>query len=219
LSTAIAILFFARPVLGQETVASNPMLSQPNIYLSLRSGYIFASLKDWAKQFNPEPPTTVMPLGLEIAYDFGTLFHVGGGYEYGFGKMVKVQSDPNIAEDEATYGFVYGTVKAGGMVELGGDRFFLYGGVDLGSIKATESVKGTNGATIEAVGTTFALRPKVGGLLFFRERWSMTFELAYFVANVSDVKVLGQTLPNYSLNYSGLGLLLGISYHLPIATN
>jgi hypothetical protein len=219
LSSAIAILFFTPPLLGQEAMQPNPLLGQPNIYLSLRSGYVFASLKDWAKQFNPEPPTTVMPIGLEIAYDLGSLFHIGGGYEYGFGKMVKIQNDPNVAEDEATYSFVYGTVKAGRMIEFAGDRFFLYGGADLGPITATETVKGTNGATIEAEGTTFALRPKTGGLLFFGERWSTTFELAYFIANVSDIKLFGQTLPSYSLNYSGLGILLGISYHLPIATN
>ncbi len=159
-----------------------------------------------------------MPLGLEVAYDFGKLIHIGGGYEYGLGKTVKVQNDPLVSEDEAAYSFVYGTVKLGAPIELGGDELFAYGGIDVGSFKATETVKFNTGLTADESGTIVAVRPKVGGLLFFGERWSTTFELAFFSANVSDVKWLGQSVPNYSLNYSGVALLLGISYHLPIAT-
>jgi hypothetical protein len=183
----------------------------PNIAVSLRGSYLFASLNDWRQQFSPLPPAMLTGIGVEATYDPGTFFMVGAGYEYFFGQKVK----DNLVgvEDQVTAGFLYGSLRGGGYLDER-KALYLFGGADIGSLHANETAK-LYGVEHEASGSTLAVRPKAGILVFINPTLSSTAEIGYFAGKVTGAK-FASTVVASTYDLSGLYLGLTVNYHLPL---
>jgi len=190
------------------------ILKSPSFIVGLRAGMQFPSLDQWRSQFSPKPPGEGYMVGVEAGFILGHMLRVGAGYEYFSTRTIKAKGPPDL-QDMASTSFFYGSLGAGTRLEFH-DKLFLYGAVDAGLLSATEKVEVTGYQEAEATGDVLAVRPKIGLLFMFHESVSVSGELAYQWANVKTVKLAGSTLPGYSLDFSGVSVLMSLDYHLPL---
>ena len=179
----------------------------------------FASLDTWKSAFvvtsGEGSPSSGSAYGGEFGYAFSSILQVGAGYEVFATREVKIENTSPTFTTKASYSFLYGTVRAGDFWPSL-PTLYIYGGVDLGSLKGTVSEAYSNGITIEGTGTTMAYRIKGGGEYFFDGNWSMSIELGYLIGKVDKISLLGQNIPGYDLDFSGASLIFVFSYHIPL---
>jgi len=190
-----------------------------SVFLMFHLDAHYASLNDWSKQFystNGQPvETSGLIWGAEIGYAASDRIALCVGAEsFSTPTLTINQTSPSF-EDYAGYTFIYGSVHFGGRPKTL-PELFIYGGIDLGSLTGKEVVKNFNGIDFEGGNTKFAQRFKAGMQYMTSNRFSITSEIGYLAANVKEVEVLGNVVPNYSLDFSGLFIRAGFSYHIPL---
>ncbi len=114
--------------------------------------------------------------------------------------------------DQVNSTFFYGSLKASTALESI-PKLFLFGGVDIGSIKATEVIENYN---FDRVGTTSAYRLTAGAQYYLIDNWSIMAGMGYLFGKVKTVTVDGQTLPDFSLDLSGFTIRFAVNYHFPL---
>ena len=189
---------------------------KPNIYFGGRLAGHFPRLKDWKEQFSEAFFTRCPNLNGEIGYAVNRQFNLSVGYDYFFFGPVEVVDSAGY-KDRISASFIHGSLKFNRQSKSHPSGLF-YGKADFGLLYGTEKVENADGVTLTAAGNTFAYRLSLGIQAFFDGNTSCFFELRYLSAKVSDFRLLGQKIENYSLDFSGLSFtILGFSYHLPVS--
>jgi len=190
-----------------------------NIILRLQFGVHYASLDTWKSSFvitsGQETPSTGLMYGSEIGYDFGKIIQITLGYEGFSSQKVQIDNTSPTFSTRVFYSFLYGTIRAGDFL-ASTPALYLYGAFDLGSLKGTVTEDYSNSTSIEGIGNTMGFRIKGGGEYFFNGNWSTTAEIGYLIGKINQITLLGQTVPQYDLNFSGLSLIVAFSYHIPL---
>ncbi|MGD1045618.1 MAG: outer membrane beta-barrel protein [Bacteroidota bacterium] len=190
-----------------------------NIFLRVQLAAHYASLDKWKSQFvitdGEGSPSSGIMYGGEIGYAFSKIIQIGAGYEGFNTRKISITNTSPTFETKASYSYLYATVRAGDF--LGSTpELYLYGAVDLGSLKGIDAENYSNGLSPEGTGTAIAFRVKGGAEYYFNGNWSTTAELGYLSAKVQDVSVVGQHISNFDLDFSGLSLVIAFSYHIPL---
>jgi opacity protein-like surface antigen len=190
-----------------------------NVFIRLHLAAHYASLEKWTRQFtisNGEgSPANGLMYGGEFGYVINELLQIGAGYEAFTSRKVQITNASPSFTTVASYSFLYASVRAGGFLSST-PQLNLYGALDLGSLKGTETEELSTGINFEGDGTTVGFRIKAGAEYYFSGNWSTTCEFGYLSGKVEKISVLGQTVPNYDLDFSGLSLIVAFSYHIPL---
>ncbi len=195
---------------------TSPVQQRRSIYIQLDASVLFASLKDWKNQLylsdGTHPSSICTVFGGELGGVIDNHFQIGIGYEAFFSPSVDaVSPSPNLI-DQITGSFFYGTLKAGSPFEST-PELRIYGALDVGTIKATESLENYGGFNFERSGNTLAYRLKAGVQYYTSDSWSLNIEAGYLVGKIT--KVSGSIIGPYSLDLSGIELHFGVNYHIP----
>ena len=189
-----------------------------NIYLSSSMSVHIASLQDWRKQFPGISETALSTLGFNNGLELGDVLSrmVRISVMYESFKFRKV----NIAYPESFKDQVLATFLSGG-IKIGFSprtlpALYIYGGGDLGSLKGTEKIEDYEGYDYECSGSTLGFRLKIGADYFISDNYSISVEIGSLSAKVTNLKLLGQTIPNYTLDFSGFSILVGTTVHFPV---
>jgi hypothetical protein len=200
----------------------NPLIrageDQMNIYLGGYFGCQYSFLDSWKKQFFTENGTHPSTSGLKVGGEIGIIknkyIEFGAGFEYFFLPTVKVTATQPNFEDKVSSFFYYGALKIGRtLTKLPNMR--VYGGIDLGLLNGIEKAQNMGGIDFEASSKVFAKCLKIGSS-YFNGNSSYYFDIGYLMAKVTDVKLLGNEIPNYELDFSGIVLVSGYRYHFPL---
>jgi hypothetical protein len=186
------------------------------VFLLLQYSNHYAALTDWKNQFTGGTvPTQGIVLGLEGGYILNRHLSLSVGYEGFTTTTIEVRATTPTFDDYAAYTFLYSSIQAG-LRPASTPEAFIYGALDLGSLTGKEGIKNMNGMDFEASGSMLAYRIK-GGLRYMTgNRFSLTTELGYLNANLTEVKLLGTKIQNYSLDFSGVTLRVGLAFHFSI---
>jgi hypothetical protein len=194
----------------------SPEISRSSIYIQFSTSALFASLTNWKNNLHisdgTHPSSNCMIFGAESGCVINRYFQVGIGYEFFFTTKVTTLETSG---DQIGGTFFYGSLRAGTVLESLPD-LFLFGSLDIGSLSATETMENYIVQNYERTGTTTAYRFMAGTQYYASENWSLTAGAGYFSGNVSKVTAYGQTIPNFTLNFSGIVLRAAVNYHIPL---
>lgn len=188
-----------------------------SIFIQLNASALFASMSDWKNQLylsdGTHPSSISMVFGGEIGCVINSYFEIGAGYELFFTPSANaVAPSPNL-NDQVTGNFFYGSLRAGSFLESI-PELYLFGGADVGTLSATESLQNYYGFNFERTGKTMAYRLKTGAQYYTSDNWSVTVEAGYLLGKVTNVSA--QPISNYALNFSGIELRFAVNYHIPL---
>lgn len=82
-------------------------------------------------------------------------------------------------------------------------------------LNGTEKIQGLEGMDFEASAKIFSKRLKIGSS-YFHGNSLLFFDIGYLIAKISDLKLLGNDIPDYDLDFSGIILISGLRYYFPI---
>ncbi len=189
-----------------------------SVFVQLNANALFASLKDWKNQLylsdGTHPSSICTVFGGELGCVFSSHFQIGLGYELFFSPSVDaVAPSPNLT-DQITGSFAYGTLKAGSSLESV-PELFIFGAVDVGTLKATESLDNYGGFNFERTGKSLAYRLKAGAQYYTSETWSVNLEAGYLVGKMTNVS--GSVIGPYALDFSGIEVRFAVNYHIPFS--
>jgi len=193
-------------------------ISKSSLYLQFNTSGLFSSLSDWKNQLHmsdgTHPSSSNIVFGAEGGWALSRFVQVGIGYEFFFTTKVAANETPG---DQVNSTFFYGSLKVSTAIESI-PEFFLFGGVDIGSVKATEVIDNYYyvGRSFDRVGTTSAYRLTVGAQYYLIDNWSIMAGTGYLFGKVKTVTVDGQTWPDFSLDLSGFTIRFAVNYHFPL---
>jgi hypothetical protein len=192
--------------------------SKSSLYLQFNTSGLFSSLNDWKIQLHlsdgTHPSSNCFVLGAEGGWVINQYFQIGIGYEFFFTTKV---STIETSGDQVNSTFFYGSLRASTVLESIPELYF-FGGMDIGSITATEAVENyySSGRNFNRIGTTTAYRLMIGAQYYLIDNWSIMAGTGYLFGKVNKVTVDGQTWPNFSLDLSGFTLRFAVNYHFPL---
>lgn len=201
-----------------EPLQDNQIKKQKrSISIQLNASALFASMSDWKNQLylsdGTHPSSICMVFGGEIGCVINSYIEIGVGYELFFTPSVNaVAPSPNL-NDQVTGSFFYVSLKVGSFLESI-PKLYLFGGADIGTLSATESLQNYGGLNFERTGKTFAYRLKAGAQYYTSDNWSVIVEAGYLIGNVKNVS--GQIISPYGLDFSGIELRFAVNYHIPL---
>jgi hypothetical protein len=182
-----------------------------SIYFAPILGIHISGLGDWKSQFSPEPSTDGLDVGGSIGFTLNSRVSLGAGFEYFSYQKVKLGGG---LEDKVTANYYYFTVQIrSGIKDVPG--LFLYAQGDPGYFIGKEKLN-YSGSEMEGKGGIFGFRIRGGAEYFTSGTFALFTEITGLFANISDLEVMGQQIPDYSLNFSGIGFLSGIKIYIPI---
>jgi hypothetical protein len=183
-----------------------------SFYFQPTIGLQISGLGDWKDQFSPSPSGSGVDLGSAVGFTLNSNVSIGIGYEFFLYQKVEIQGGLN---DKLTANFLYAHFQIrSGIKKIPG--FFLYAQIDPGFFSGTEKIS-MSGNELEGSGNVFAFRIRGGCEYFTSGALSIFTEIGGLFANVSNVKVIGQTIPDYTLDFSGVVLLSGFKIYIPFA--
>lgn len=183
-----------------------------NLYLGFSLDTHVALLNDWKEQYvleNDKNPATV---GLQLGAKLGILkqskYLFGLGYDYFFLPTLKVRS-PASFDDKVSSQFFYLT---GGLIHhfAPPSASSIYFAFDTGVLSGKETLEDSQ-VELEASGQNLGVRIK-GGYSYDTRAGQLFFELGYLFGKVSDLELVGQTVPDYALDFSGLTISSGFRF-------
>jgi hypothetical protein len=190
-----------------------------SVFIMLHISNHAAALDDWKKQFTGGTvETRGLIIGAEAGYVFKAHLMAAAGYEGFTVPTVEIRASSPTFDDVAFYTFVYASLLAGGR-PVSTPEMFIYGGADLGRLTGTEGVKNLNGVDVDASNSMFAYRLKGGIRYMTSGSFSLVSELGYLHAPVKDLTMLGNTIPRYTLDFSGIFFRFGCSFHISTTTH
>jgi opacity protein-like surface antigen len=93
-------------------------------------------------------------------------------------------------------------------------ELYLFGGLDIGSISATEVMENYILQNYERTGRTTAYRLNIGAQYYITDNWSIMGGTGYLFGKMNKITANnGQTWPNFSLDLSGFTLRFAVNYH------
>lgn len=193
-----------------------PERQRRSIFIQLNANALFASLNDWKNQLvlsdGTHPSSICTVFGVELGSVINNYIQIGIGTELFFSPSVDaVAPSPNLV-DQITGSFFYGSLRAGSFLEST-PELYIFGGADVGTLKATESLENYYAPNSERTGSAFAYRLKGGAQYYLLDNWSIAVEAGYLVGNINNVT--NQPNPHFALNLSGIELRFAVNYHIP----
>jgi hypothetical protein len=183
-----------------------------SFYFQPTFGLQISGLGDWKDQFTPKPSGNGFNIGAAAGFNLISVISLGIGYEFFIYQKVDIQG---IWEDKLTANFFYGHIQVrSGIKNVPG--LFLYTQIDPGFFTGKEKIS-MSGSELEGSGNVFAFRLRGGVEYFTTGSLSIFTEIGGLFANVSNVEVVGQTVSNYSLDFSGIAFLSGFKIYIPFA--
>jgi long-subunit fatty acid transport protein len=192
--------------------------SKSSLYLQFNTSALFASLADWKSQLHmsdgTHPSSSCIVFGAEGGWVINEYLQIGIGYEFFFTTKVTANETPG---DQVNSTFFYGSLKASTAIESV-PELYLFGGLDIGSIKATEVIENYyfSGNSFNRTGTTNAYRLTVGAQYYLIDNWSIMAGTGYLFGTARTITGGGQTWPNFSLDLSGFTLRFAVNYHIAL---
>lgn len=190
-----------------------------SIFVALHISNHAPALSEWKNQFTGGTiQTQGFIAGLEAGYVANSNLMLAAGYEIFSTPTVEVRATSPTLDDFASYTFLYGSLLAGGRPSST-PELFIYGGADVGSLTGTEGIRNLNGLDMDATNSLPAYRLKAGARYWTSGSFVVISEAGYLQAKVRDLKLLGTTVPNFALDFSGLFYRFGVSFHILTTTN
>lgn len=187
-----------------------------SLYLQFNTSGLYPSLKDWKNQLHlsdgTHPSGTNVVFGAEAGWVINGYIQVNVGYEFLFTTKV---STIEATGDQINSSFFYGSVRGSIPVETI-QNLSLFGGIDIGSLSATEVMENYYGQNINKIGSTTAYRLMFGAQYFLIDHWSLMVGAGYFSGQVKNITVDGQPWPKFTLDLSGPVLRFAVNYHIPL---
>ena len=188
---------------------------QSSLYLQFNTSELFASLSDWKNQLHlsdgSHPSSNCIVFGAEAGWIIKEFIQIGTGYEFFFTTKITAKE---ASGNQVNSAFFYGTVKANIPI-VSVPNLYLFGGLDIGRLKATEAVENFyySGGSFDRTGETTAYRVLFGAQYYLIENWSISAGTGYLFGKIKNVTLDNQTWPNYSLDLSGFLIRFAVNYH------
>ena len=186
-----------------------------NIFIGINLGSHYCALTDWRDQFvfedGNEPGRAGFILGGAFGFVTTKQFTIGVAYDKFWGPKVKLGSS---VYDRVYFDYYSAFIRLGGKYKkVPGLSMFLHAA--LGSLHAKERIADYQ-QSFEGTNSKIAPQFKFICEYFFQANTSITTEIGVLYADVEDLEVMGQPVPDYSLNFNGVTFLTGLNFHFPI---
>ncbi len=189
--------------------------SKSGLFIQFNTSELFSSLSDWKNQLHlsdgSHPSSNCIVFGAEAGWIINEFIQIGAGYEFFFTTKITAKE---ASGNQVNSNFFYGTVKASIPI-LSVPNLYLFGGLDIGRLKATEAVENFyySGGSFDRTGKTTAYRVLSGAQYYLIENWSISAGTGYLFGKIKNVTLDNQTWPNFSLDLSGFLIRFAVNYH------
>jgi opacity protein-like surface antigen len=190
--------------------------SSKSLYLQFNTSGLYPSLTNWKNQFHlsdgTRPSVTCMIFGAEGGWVANRYIQLSIGYEFFFTtKVTTVEATGDQINSTFFYGSVRGCMPLESVQDLS-----LFAGIDIGSLATTEVMENYYGLNYNRTGSTIAYRFMLGAQYYLIDNWSIMAGTGYLFGKVNNVIDDKHTLPNITLDLSGIVLRFAVNYHFPL---